>query len=118
MENATVSSTVNAYIGRADLYLDEIGCLTVLLALEGDGWTSTVGGYSLKEDTKPDSPDKTGFFVKRLLEVFDKNWFSELKDLPCRVLVEDGEVRSIGHFLKECWFTPEVEMFPSTEEAS
>ena len=60
----------NAIIMAAYLEVEDHGCLTCWIELEGDGWESSFGGFNLCSKTTTKDSDYTGFYIRRLIEVF------------------------------------------------
>ncbi len=51
-----------------------------------------------------------GFFIKKLMEVADVNYFSDLVEKPVRLHTTSLTIISIGHYLDDLWFMPEREL--------
>lgn len=49
-------------------------------------------------------------FIICVLQLFDIKSISELKGVPCRVDCEFDRVYRIGHFLKDKWFDPDIDL--------
>jgi hypothetical protein len=94
--------TQNAMVESApQIFIEDHGILTSFVQLEyGGGSRQGFGGYDLRYD------NRLADWTQQLLKVFGTYDLANLKGRPCRVKVEDGLVRSIGHFTEERWFTP------------
>lgn len=105
-------SIENALIKAAYLEVEDHGCLTCRIELEGNGWQCSFGGFNLCGNTNTEGKDYTGFYIRRLIEVFFDGYgrFSSLPGIYCRVKLEDRQVVAIGHILKDNWFEPRVEL--------
>ena len=103
----------NAVIKSVWLEVNDYNCLTCEIEIEGEGWGALFGGFCLCNQSKlVEGKDYTGFYVRRLIDVilggFGK--FDSLVGQPCRVKTEDRKVVAIGHFYKDRWFEPRVEL--------
>lgn len=87
------------------------GILTCNVVLVGNDFDLVFGGTILKPDSTLTSPDKTGFFLRRLLETFEVDTLDRIRGSFCRVKYDSaGNVYSIGNIVTESWFTPMEEM--------
>lgn len=103
----------NAIIRDIDISIEDHNCLVCNLELEGSGWGAMFGGeYNLCSSDKYGGGDCTGYFIRRLINIF-LGGYGSLKNLrgkPCRVKIEDRKIIAIGHFLlKDEWFNPSEE---------
>jgi hypothetical protein len=94
IQNAKIKST---FIG-----FEDHGFLTSWLSLELDGSRQGFGGFNLKGDF-------TDRWIKRILEVLEKNSWEELKGTVVRVDGDFDKIYGIGHFINDKWFYPSRE---------
>jgi hypothetical protein len=94
--------TQNAQVESApQIFIEDHGILTSFVQLNyGGGSRQGFGGYDLRYENRLHD------WVESLMEVFGVRDLADIKGKPCRVKVEDGLVRSIGHFTGDRWFTP------------
>lgn len=107
--------TCNAIINKCDLKIDN-SLETFSLSLEitapdvqfysknceiviSETYLNSDDTWSFNK-AKPKSNELLPLF---LLVVFDKNSFSEIAGQPCRIVVEEGKLMAIGHFLHNDW---------------
>lgn len=99
----------NAVIESASLSTADYGCLSSFIHLNfGDSSGQGFGGYSLYSPAH--KRDVAGYWIWRVLQIAG---VSEWKDLPgktVRVKHTWNKVHSIGHIVKDDWFTPEVDL--------
>ena len=103
----------NAIIKNVWLEIEDHGILTCEIDLEGAGWEALFGGFCLCNKSKlEDGKDYTGFYIRRLIDVILEGYgkLNSLVGEPCRVQTENGKVVAIGHFYKDKWFKPRVEL--------
>lgn len=100
-----------AKIIRADISMEDHGCLVIELTLEGDGWGVVFGGYSLGHGYLG-CKDFVGYkecseALMRIMDTVGVERFSELKGKTIRV-VEEGfsnPIRKIGNATADKWFS-------------
>jgi hypothetical protein len=104
-----MEETKNAKIEGVSLEIEDHGILTAWLQLDfGDGGHQAFGGYGLYYP-RDQSKSLAGKFIYRTLEVLGvRNW-DNLQGMIVRVKRNDGLVVSVGHPIKDEWFTPSVE---------
>ena len=103
----------NAIIKKIWLEVEDHNCLICDIALQGAGWETIFGGYNLCNSNKLiEGKDYTGFYIRRLIEIFLDGYgkLDSLEGMPCRVKMEGRKVTAIGHFLKDKWFEPRIEL--------
>lgn len=108
-----MSEIKNAIITKVDLDIERN--LTMWVHLDYGGSGQAFGGYQLyhktswEENTK-DNKNYAGHFITRVLETVGAESFQSLKGMSCRVKASHTGADSIGHFLKDKWFTPKDEL--------
>ena len=101
-KNATIEST---FLGREDHRI-----MTAYLYLKYDGGGQGFGGYGL--DTYNVAKKKReghvfcGVFILCVLNTLEVESWEKLPGTPCRVRASWNKVESIGHYLKDQWFSP------------
>ena len=101
----------NAIIGKATLTNRDHGCLTVWLMLDySENHTQGFGGYKLYSHFFGNSPDAAGKFIWRIFEIADVDDWDDLVGKTIRVRIKDDLIHSIGHIIKDKWFTPSEEL--------
>ena len=101
--------TKNAVIESAEITNDDHGCLTAWIFLDYGGGGQGFGGYALylpKTVVHHAVLGPAGHFIWRVMEVAGVEKWSQLKGKTIRVKANNGGVESIGHIVKEDWFTP------------
>ena len=100
----------NAMIENTSLDMGDRGLLTAWIQLDyGDSGHQGFGGYALY---LPESYDHhelksfAGHFIFRSMQVAGANKWEDMKGKTIRVRSEDGLIVSIGHILKDDWFSP------------
>ena len=104
IENALIKSTM--------LGIEDHGCFTAYVFVDGDGWGCGFGGYAL--DQWYEAKGKrvgTAYgleFVMCLLEALGVESWEKLPGTICRVETEGpgGKIVRIGHPIKNKWFDP------------
>jgi hypothetical protein len=102
----------NARVCSADIYIEDHGCLTSVIRLDFNGFNGGFGTYLF--DYNPDGKkwiptSNMAIFVRRVLEIFEVDYWRDLKGKPCRIRIEDGIITAIGHFINDEWFCPREE---------
>lgn len=88
----------NAKITGTELGGDERGpSFWIMVSYGGAG--QGFGGYSL-------GGEFTHYVIMGILDAVGVARWEDLKGKPVRVKIEDGTIRSIGHYLEDKWFTP------------
>ena len=105
----------NAKITKTMLGIEEHGILTCSLTLDYGSSFQSFGGYALDERIKimhkfsHREGTKIGMiFIQKLMEVVGVRSWEELEGQHVRAKIDgfNSPVSSIGHFLKDKWFTP------------
>ena len=88
----------NAKITGTELGGDERGP-SFWLYLDYGGSGQGFGGYRL-------GGEFTHYVIMGILDTLEIARWEDLKGKPCRAKIEDGTIVSVGHYLKDQWFTP------------
>lgn len=115
---------LNAQITKVSLTMEDYGCLTFWLTLEGNGWGCGFGGYCIGNGYL----GATEFIAKRgdgleammrIMDVVGVSTWEDLKGKYLRVQLPDnnwgGSVKTIGNMIKDKWFNIE-EFFATKKE--
>lgn len=86
----------NAIIRDTMLGFEDHGIFTCFIYLDYEGSGQGFGGYSIGDE-----------FIKEVLKTLEIDNWEDLKGERIRVRAEESKVHSIGHYLKDKWFTPE-----------
>lgn len=97
----------NGIIKSVQIHIEDHGILTAWLHIEHGWGNQGFGGYGLYY---PDKPDNMGKFIWRCLETLEVHDWSELRGKTLRIKIDDGLIRSIGHIIRDQWFTPSEEL--------
>ena len=103
----------NAEIKSADLSMEDHGCFTLYMALEGSGWGCCYGGYCIGKGylgaKEFEGSSKGNEYIMRIMDTVGVSKFSDLKGKYVRVAVKGwgDTVKIIGNILKDQWFSPE-----------
>lgn len=98
----------NAVIRSVELGIEDHGILTAFLHLEHERGHQGFGGYILYSPNS--GRDVSGKFIWRCLEVLEVRDWNDLKGKSLRIKIGEGLIRSIGHVIKDQWFTPSEEL--------
>jgi hypothetical protein len=109
--------TKNAIITSTHLGDEDHGIMTCYLHLDFGGSGQGFGGYSLDQHNGERNANSrrigTAYgleFIKRILETLEVGKWEKLPGTHLRVKADHGKVHSIGHFIKDQWFTPETDL--------
>ena len=92
----------NAILGRAWIGIEDHGCLTCVLQLNGDGSTQGFGGRRL--DGSGDN--YAGPKIRALLDALEVDSWDRVKGQAVRVRRDaGGMITAIGHIVKDRWFS-------------
>jgi hypothetical protein len=100
----------NAQIISASINRDDHGCLTIWLDLDYGSSVQGFGGYNLYSPAMTGHLSYCGWFIWRLLQVFDVQSFEDIEGLYVRVEGDNGRINRIGHITEERWFEPSAEL--------
>lgn len=111
IENGKITST---YLG------EEHGCLTANLVIEGDGWGCGFGGYVLASWLGNPKANNGAGAIVALLRALDLEQWEQLPNTYVRVQFEGegGKILSIGHVIKNQWFSFKDYFVASAKEAA
>ena len=108
----------NAIITAATITNDDHGLLSAWLTLDYGGSGQGFGGFALylpKSYTYHKLLSVAGHFIWRVMEVAEVSAWDKLKGKTIRVRASHGEVKAIGHIVKDDWFCPEDDFRPLRE---
>lgn len=98
----------NAIISGTSLSIDR-GCLTCYIHLQHEGAGQSFGGHVLYLPESYKSHSKLSFaghFIYKVMQIADVTEYENLKGKCIRVMRDDTDIHSIGHIIKDIWFTP------------
>lgn len=104
----------NAKITNADLSMEDHGCLTFSMGIDGGGWGCNYGGYCLGHGylgAKDFSGSAKGMeYVMRIMDTVGVSKLSDLEGKYIRVATKGwGDVvKIIGNIIQDQWFDPEA----------
>lgn len=109
-------SIENALITNVDLSMADHGCLTLVMALEGDSQGAVYGGYCLGHGylgAADDFFDGSAAGMEYLIRIMDTvgvEKFQDLKGKYIRVATKGwgDPVKIIGNIIKDKWFDAET----------
>ena len=90
----------NCQISRTSLGYEDVGVMTLMITVKGDGWGCGFGGYRM------DGANGMAC-VKDILETLKVGTYEELKGQYVRVITEGigGRCLAIGHLIEDRWFS-------------
>lgn len=103
----------NARITGVDLSMEDHGCFTLNMWLDGGGWGCVYGGYCIGHGylgaKKFDSSAKGNEYIMRIMDTVGVSKFSDLEGKYVRVATKGlgSTVKIIGNIIKDQWFDPE-----------
>lgn len=105
----------NAKITKVDLSMEDHGCLTLELMLEGKGWGCCYGGYVLGKgylDAKDEFFSGYGPGIESIIRIMDTvgvSRFNYLTNSYVRVATKGwgNPIKIIGNLIKDKWFDQE-----------
>jgi hypothetical protein len=107
----------NAKITNISVSMEDHGCLTFYITLDGGGWGCTYGGYCIGKGylgaKEFYSTDAGLEIIMRIMDTVGVEKWEDLKGKYCRVKTEGwgGTIRAIGNILTNKWF--DIEEFYS-----
>ena len=110
----------NAQIKSVDLSMEDHGCLTMNMVLEGDGWGVCYGEICLGKGyvgAKSFEGSAKGLeYIMRIMDVVGVSKFQSLNGKYVRVAVKGlgSTVKIIGNIINDKWFDPD-ELFKACE---
>jgi len=99
----------NAVIESAIIDMGDRGLLTAWLNLDYGGIGQGFGGFTLylpKSYKHHELKSFAGHFIFRCMEVAGVESWDKIKGKSIRVKSDHNNVHSIGHIVKDDWFTP------------
>lgn len=99
----------NAVIDSVSIDTGERGLLTAWIFLDYGGSQQGFGGYALylpKSYKHHQILSHAGHFIFRCMEIAGVERWSDMKGKTVRVKCTQVRVHSIGHIVKDDWFTP------------
>ena len=103
----------NARITGAELSMEDHGCLTRSMSLDGGGWGCTYGGYCIGRGYLGaevfEGSAKGNEYIMRIMNTVGVSKFSALKGQIVRVATKGWGscVKIIGNVIEDRWFDPE-----------
>lgn len=103
----------NARIANADLSMEDHGCLTFNMELNGGGWGCVYGGYCIGKGylgaRESEGSAKGNEYIMRIMDTVGVSKFSDLEGKYIRVATKGlgSVVKIIGNIIKDQWFDPE-----------
>lgn len=103
----------NARIGNADLSMEDHGCLTFNMELNGGGWGCVYGGYCIGKGylgaREFEGSVKGNEYIMRIMDTVGVSKFSDLEGKYIRVATKGlgSVIKIIGNIIKDQWFDPE-----------
>lgn len=105
----------NAKITNVDLSMENHGCMTLSMVLEGASWGCVYGGYCIGKgylDADPDTFEANGsgmVYLMRIMDTVGVERFNSLKGMYVRVATKhiSDSVKIIGNIIRDKWFDSE-----------
>lgn len=101
--------TKNAIISNVTIDFEDRGILTSWIQLDYGGAGQSFGGLNLylpKSFDHHTIKSYAGHFIFRVMEIAGVTNWDAMKGKTIRVKIENGLIVSIGHIIKDDWFTP------------
>lgn len=99
----------NAIITSTSLDMGDRGLLTGWIHLDYGGSGQGFGGYALylpKSFKNHSINSCAGHWIFRVMEIAGVEKWDQLPGKSVRVKIDKGLIKSIGHIIKDDWFTP------------
>lgn len=103
----------NALIKNVDISMADHGCVTLQIALNGDGWGCVYGGYCIGHgylgaeefDSSPIGIE----YIARIMDIIGVSHFNDMKGKYIRVATKSwgDTIKIIGSIIKDKWFDTE-----------
>lgn len=106
----------NAIITDAGLSTGDRGLLSSWIMVDYGGAGQGFGGFVLylpKSWTHHSLLSHAGHWIFRCMEIANVTDWSKMKGKTIRVKADHGGIISIGHIVKDDWFTPSEDFKPS-----
>lgn len=105
----------NAKIENVDLSMEDHGCLTLSMALDGGSWGCIYGGYCIGKgfiDADPNFFEATGngmVYLMRIMDTVGASRFKSMEGMYVRVAIKGfgNGIKIIGNITREKWFDAE-----------
>ncbi len=103
----------NAKITFVDLSMEDHGCLTLRMGLDGSGWGCVYGGYCLGHGyvgaDEFEGSAKGMEYLMRIMDVVGVGRFDLMKGVFVRTATKGwgDSVKIIGNIIEDKWFDPE-----------
>lgn len=103
----------NAIIKSADLSMEDHGCFTLYMELDGAGWGCAYGGFCIGKGyvgaKEFEGTAKGNEYIMRIMDTVGVSRFSDLTGKYLRVVTKGWGscVKIIGNIIKDQWFDPE-----------
>lgn len=113
----------NGIIKSTFLGVEDHGIFTAFLHIEFDGSGLGFGGYALDQHfNRADKSGRIGTaygmeFIRQILSTLEVDSWENLPRKTVRVRRDDGKIHTIGHIVKNRWFTPATDLahfYPET----
>ena len=108
-----INQAENAKITSTKITMEDHGCLTFFIGLEGAGWGCGFGGYCIGHGCLGDKPEEftaeNGGGLVAMMRIMDtvgvEKW-EDLKGKYVRVVLSEwgGKVTKIGNLIENKWF--------------
>lgn len=99
----------NAIITSAVLSTEENGCLIPWVHLDYGDCSQGFGGHVLYNPEARHDVNFAGHFIFRVMQIAGVSDWQKLPGKCIRVRVVNGLIQSVGHIIKNDWFTPHAD---------